>query len=80
MMLDERFPFPFVERRLVETLQIQKDRAERHDHHQQPLIIPERVDRSGEIEPGRAVVAQAVRGQQRKRQQNGINQLLQLCV
>jgi hypothetical protein len=49
-----------IERRLINALQIQHDRPERHDRHEKPLIVPEWIGHVCEMEPGCGVKSQDV--------------------
>ena len=78
--LDEGFPFRLLEGRFIKALEIEKYRAKQHHHDEEPRIITVRIDRLAQIEPEGAVIAQGMRGQQRERQQERIDQLLDLGV
>ncbi len=66
--------------RLVEALEIEKDRAKGHDHDQEPLVVLKRIDRIRQIEPFRAVETQRVRGEKRDREDERVDELLELRV
>ena len=74
------FQSVLLKRRLIKSLEIENDRSEGHDHDQQPLIVLEWIDRIGQVEPARAVKAQGVRREERQRQHQRIEQLMELCV
>ena len=54
--------------------------TERNDHDQEPLVVPEGIDRVWQIEPAGAAVTRRVRGKKRKRQEECTDDLRELRV
>jgi 3-dehydroquinate dehydratase-1 len=77
--LHDRFPLRLIQRRLIKSLQVEQDRTERHDDDKEPGVISQRIDRS-QTEPKRAVKTQRVRAPKRKREQERVDQHLQLRI